>query len=197
MRSNKLIVFEGIDGSGKQTQAALLAKHLRKEKKTMTVFSFPRYDTAIGKLIHDALAGKLGNPLALPPSVTSALHLLGYSAAKGEIEKALKKGHVSCDRHVPSTLAYDSAKLRGAEADAFVRFLERVAYRELKLPKPDVVVYLDIPVFVAQRLIAGKKKDRYERSIPYQSRVAKAYRKLARRENWRRPSVRRTSGTHE
>ncbi len=182
---HQLIVFEGIDGAGKATQVKMLAERLRAQGKRVTVFSSPRYETPTGKLVRAALEGAYGDFVGLSPYFSALPYLLDFAASRDEIRAALKKGMVICDRHVPSTVAYHSAKLSGAKAKEFIRLVEHVAYTVLGVPEPTLVVYLHLPVGKAQELMHKKKKDQHERDTGYQARVAKAYALLAKRKNWR------------
>ena len=184
MGKGKLIVFEGIDGAGKATQVKLLVKKLRAEGKQVTVFTSPRYDLPTGRLVKDALQGKFGNFVGLSPYLSGTPYLLDFAAWRDEVKAALKKGVVVCDRYVPSTVAYHSAKLSGSSAGAFIRWAENIAYKQLRLPEPSTVIYLDVAVTTAQHLMRKKKKDQHERAVGYQKRVAAAYRALGKRKNW-------------
>lgn len=181
----KLIVFEGIDGAGKATQVELLVARMKKAGKKVAVFTSPRYGTPTGDLVKSALHGFYGDFVALSPYLSGLPYLVDFAAMKGEILLALKKGDVVCDRYVPSTLAYHSAKLSGAAAEEYIATIEDIAFSKIGLPKPDKVIYLHIPVEVARRLMEHKKKDQHERNAAYQARVAQAYTSLARRKNWR------------
>lgn len=185
MSKNKLIVFEGIDGAGKATQVALLEKRLRAEGKRVAVFASPRYDKPTGKIVKDALHGLYGDFVGLSPYLSAAPYLLDFAASRDEILRALGEGTVICDRYVPSTLAYHSAKLSGDEALNFIQLVEDIAYKRVGLPEPDKVIYLHIPVETARRLMETKKKDQHERDAKYQGRVALMYAELAKRKNWR------------
>lgn len=181
----KLIVFEGIDGAGKATQVELLAKHMRRAGKPVTVFASPRYGTVTGDIVKSALHGAYGDFVALSPYLSGLPYIVDFAAMKDEMLRALKKGDVICDRYVPSTLAYHSAKLSGESARQFIATVEDIAFSKLGLPKPHRVIYLRVPVEVARRLMERKKKDQHERNAAYQARVAQAYAGLAARKNWR------------
>jgi dTMP kinase len=188
MKSNRLIVFEGIDGAGKATQVELLRKRLVASGKKLTVIVSPRYDTPTGKIVKRALEGEFGNFVALSPYLSGLPYLLDFAAERDELVKALEKGMVICDRYISSTLAYHSAKLPQTKQKAFLDFVENLVYRDLHLPKPDLFIYLDVPVSNAQRLMKGKKKDQHEKDVGYQKRVADAYNSLAKRKDWRKIS---------
>ena len=99
---NRFISFEGIDGSGKSTQANLLKTKLQLDGYKVKMIHFPRYDTKIGAIIKDVLFGEIQmDNLAL-----QMLYIIDQINAKKEIEEGLKEGYVICDRYDLSTLAY-------------------------------------------------------------------------------------------
>lgn len=185
MAHGKLIVFEGIDGVGKATQVALLAKLLRAEGKKVTVFTSPRYDLPTGKLVRRALLGEFGDFVALSPYLSALPYLVDFAAWRDDVLGALNKGDVICDRYIYSTIAYHGAKLSGAAQAKYIRALTRIAFRELRLPQANIVFFLDVPVAISQSLMAKKKKDQHERNTAYQERVARVYRSHPRAKNWR------------
>ena len=190
MAKGKLIVIEGIDGAGKGTQVACLAKRIQRGKNVVTVFSFPQYKKPVGRFIRAALGGQFGDFVSLNAYFSAFPYLIDMLLARAEIEAALKKGTVLCDRYVPSTIAYHSAKLKGVKRREFVSFLERFAYGELGIRKPDAVIYLDMPVKNARALLladptkGAKKLDQYEKNISYQKQVAEVYSVQKRRRPW-------------
>ncbi len=186
MRTNTLIVFEGIDGSGKATQAKLLAVRLRKQGHQVTQIRSPRYQKPIGKLIKDALAGKYGDFVALSPYFSGLPFLLDFATMRDSLVSALKIGIVVADRYVPSTLAFHGAKLEGTERKTFITFAQDLMYTEAKLPKPHLVIYLNVSPSLAEDHMdtAGKDLDQFERDRSYQARVAKVYASLAKDRSW-------------
>jgi dTMP kinase len=185
MVRGKLIVFEGIDGVGKQTQVALLAKRMRAEGKTVQVFSIPRYKTPIGKLIKRALHGEFGDFRHLDPHLSSMPYFMDYALAKDEFERALREGDVIFDRYVQSTFAYHAAKISGASQQKLLRELETIAFKEIKLPRPDAIILLDVPPEVARTLMHKRKQDQNERDRDYQRKVAAIYKGMAKGKEWR------------
>lgn len=184
MARGRFIVIEGIDGVGKATQVALLAKHFRAMRKKVTVFTSPRYDLPTGKLVRRALSGEFGDFVALPPHLSALPYLLDFAAWRDEVFAALEKGDVICDRYVYSTISYHSAKLSGAAQKKYIQSITKTAFNELRLPQADIVFFLDVPVAISQALMAKKKKDQYEKNTEYQERVARVYRSHPRAKNW-------------
>jgi len=187
MKSGTLIAFEGLDGSGKATQAMLLKRRLQKAGKTVTLFSFPQYGTLVGKFIRDTLYGMHGDLHAIPPYHGTIPYSLDRGIAAPKIRTALARGIVIADRYTTASLAYAGAIAGPKEASRLTRFIEQLEYRELKVPRPDAVVYLVADAKTARsrmRREPAKKLDRNERDIAFQKRVAAHYAKLAKRKEW-------------
>lgn len=154
----KFIVFEGVDGAGKGTQIAMLEKRMRGSARRFSILSSPRYETPTGKLVRRALTGEFGDFVGLNAYLSAQPYLLDFAAGREVTLDALKKGTVISDRYVSSTLAYHAAKLPPEERKAFIALIEELMYRVFKLPKPDLVLYFDVPVDQAQKNMKGKKK---------------------------------------
>lgn len=202
-----LIVLEGGDGSGKATQATLLQERCRDTGAAVSVFDFPRYEQSYaGKLVGECLAGKHANFRHLSPHLASLPFTLDRAGARDEIAQARSQGVVMCNRYTSSNIAYQAAKLLPADRDAFIAFLEALEYEELGIPRPDLVVYLDVPTHIASELISqkhargylaetGETKDQHERDTAYQDAVAEVYRELAgQRADWQVVTCTDTSG---
>jgi dTMP kinase len=187
MRTNTLIVFEGIDGSGKATQAKLLTARLKKQGHQVTQIRSPRYQKPIGKLIKAALRGAHGDFLALSPYFSGLPYLLDFATMKDSLVASLKIGIVVADRYVPSTLAFHGAKLDGSARHTFIAFVRTLMYKEAGLPKPHLVIYLKVPPALAKDHMdsAGKDLDQFESDRGYQTRVAATYATLAKDRSWR------------
>src|SRR5262245_8348166 len=158
-----LIDIEGIDGSGKGTQARLLCDRLKGAGVSATLVSFPRYqETLFGRAVGEFLNGKYGSLAAVHPFLVSLLFAGDRYESKSFLLEAIKKSEiVVLDRYVPSNVAHQASKLEGAaRADLAARILE-IEYTIFGLPRPDVVLLLDLPVSVAQELIAKKGARQY------------------------------------
>jgi dTMP kinase len=165
-RKGLLIVFEGLDQSGKQTQAEALRDHLTSLGRECRLLSFPDYSTPIGSEISRGLHGER----EYGPDVMQLLYVANRHEKKPEIERDLDAGiTIICDRYIASTIAYGEA--HGLDA-AWLAEIQRY------LPAPDLSVLLDIaPETAAQRKAAGR--DKYERDLPLLSRVRDSYRRQA------------------
>ena len=171
--SGYLIAFEGLDQSGKQTQAELLRDQLKQEGHKSRLVSFPDYGTSIGEEIARALQGERD----YGPDVMQLLYIANRYELKADMTGWLAGGTVLvCDRYLASSIAYGEAQGLDPEWLADVqRFL----------PKPDLTILLDIaPETAVQRKAAGR--DRYERDLALLSRVRASYRRQADEHEWLR-----------
>ena len=191
-----LIVIEGIDGSGKGTQAARLVKRLEHQHRQVQLLSFPRYsDTFFGEAIGRFLNGQFGELNNVHPALVSLLYAGDRFESKAVIETAQSSAEVIvCDRYVPSNLAHQGGRLQGSERRNLVQWIERLEYELYQLPRPDLVIVFDLPVPLAQELIARKSKRAYtdraadiqEADSRYLEQVRETYHELAHtnRETW-------------
>ena len=166
-----LIAFEGLDQSGKQTQAELLCDTLVAAGRSCDLLSFPDYATPIGSEIHRALRGERD----YTPDVMQLLYVANRYETKGRIARLLDAGHVVlCDRYMASSIAYGEAQ----ELDR-----EWLGDVQRFLPAPDLTILLDIPPQVAvERKASGR--DRYERDLALLQRVRESYRQQAADPTW-------------
>lgn len=200
-RSGKLIVIDGIDGSGKATQTALLAKRLRQEGWLVKKIDFPRYEeNFFGKLLGQCLAGVFGDFTKVDPHFASVLYAADRFETAGKIRQWLAGGYtVLADRYVSANQIHQGAKIRDyRKRKKFLKWLEIMEYKIFSLPYPDLVIYLDVPHNVSRRWLrqkAAQRKKRYlrgrrdvvENNLAYlrQARANALY--LARvNKNWRK-----------
>jgi dTMP kinase len=171
MTRGLLIAFEGLDQSGKQTQAERLKAAIEARGGTCRLLSFPAYDTAIGEEIHRALHGTRD----YTADVMQLLYVANRYEHKPQIEQWLAAGiTVVCDRYVASSIAYGEAH------DLDPRWLAEI---QRFLPVADLTVLLDIaPDTAAERKAANR--DKYERDLALLSRVRDSYRRQAEQDGW-------------
>jgi len=187
-KRGKLIVIDGTDGSGKATQVALLAKRLKKEGHTVKLLDFPEYyKNFFGKFIGHCLSEQYYNFVNLHPKITSVLYAADRWESSEQIKEWLKKGYiVLANRYVSANQIHQGGKVLNAKKRAdFIQWLDELEYGVFKLPKPDAVFYLSLPMNIILRLIkernkktsrsyTGKKKDIVEGNIPYLTNSNKA-----------------------
>jgi dTMP kinase len=166
-----LIAFEGLDQSGKQTQAERLRDRLITAGRHVRLLSFPDYETGIGAEIGRALRGERD----YGADVMQLLYVANRYEYKKEILRELEAGTVLvCDRYIASSVAYGDAQ-----------GLDRVWLLEIQkyLPQPDVTFLLDIPPDVSARRKI-QERDRYERDLALLERVRDSYLRLADSLGW-------------
>ena len=166
-----LIAFEGLDQSGKETQAQQLRERLRQGGRKVRLLSFPDYGTSIGEEIARALAGER----EYGPDVMQLLFVANRHERREAIRQWLDGGLILlCDRYRASSIAYGEAHgLDPAWLEEIQRFL----------PSADLTIYLDIePATAAAR--KAHDRDRYERDLALLSRVRDSYRHQAAHANW-------------
>jgi dTMP kinase len=166
-----LVAFEGLDQSGKETQAHLLRDHLRAGGRRVRLVSFPDYGTSIGEEIARALQGER----EYGPDVMQLLFVANRYERKPDMDAALEKGLVLlCDRYVASTIAYGEAQgldaVWLADVQAFLR-------------PPDLTILLDIAPDTAVRRKASDR-DSYERNLALLGAVRASYLRQAAAGGW-------------
>jgi len=169
--SGHLIVFEGLDQSGKQTQAELLRDRLKQEGHKARLVSFPDYGTPIGEEIARALQGER----EYGPDVMQLLYVANRYERKPDLQRWLDGGLILvCDRYMASSIAYGEAQ--GLDA-AWLAEIQRF------LPPASLTIMLDIaPETAVQRKAVDR--DRYERDVAMQARVRESYRRQAAAGGW-------------
>jgi dTMP kinase len=169
--AGQLIAFEGLDQSGKQTQAELLRERLKGEGRKARLVSFPDYGTSIGEEIARALQGER----EYSPDVMQLLYIANRYERKADLLRWLEGGLILvCDRYIASSVAYGEAQ--GLDADWLVEV-------QKFLPPPALTIVLDI---APETAVARKAvdRDRYERDLALQSRVRESYLRQASADGW-------------
>ena len=169
--SGLLVAFEGLDQSGKQTQAELLRDGLTSAGRSVRLLSFPDYETVIGAEIGRALRGERD----YTADVMQLLYVANRYEWKGEILRAKEAGTIIvCDRYLASSIAYGEAQgLDGAWLTEIQKYL----------PQPDVTFLLDIAPDVSARR-KTVDRDKYERDLALLARVRESYLRQAGRSGW-------------
>lgn len=184
----KLIVFEGSDGSGKETQSKLLLRYLRAQKIPSAYISFPRYEQSLwGAMVKRYLAGDFGKVREVDPYLASLSYAGDRVSAAPAIRKWVDEGKVVvCNRYVGSNMAHMGGKVKSqSEKSKFIKWLEQLEYGENKIPKEDLVIFLSVPLSVSRQLIKNRQLDIHESDLAYLGQVIKVYEELARtRKNW-------------
>lgn len=209
-KKGKLVVIDGADGSGKATQTKLLVARLKKEGYRVATFDFPRYEeNFFGSLIGNAIKGEHGDFVHLDPYIASTLYACDRFETRPKIESALRSGKVVVlDRYVSSNQLHQAGKVQAIkERRVFLRWLDEMEHRVFALPRPDVILYLDVPQWVSARLlkeqIARDKKaylkkggrDTVEEDAEYLAQARQSALKLLKEQkSWERVVCTNTQG---
>lgn len=191
--SGKLIVLEGIDGSGKSTQYELLCRRLELDGVSFRKIVFPRYDKESSALLRMYLAGEFGkNPSDVNAYAASTFYAVDrYASFKTDWGDWYKQGGVVlCDRYTTSNACHQGSKLPEKELAHFLNWLAEFEYGYLELPRPDLVIYLNTELEASLALIrsrqqAAVKGDIHEKDEQYLRRALKTGRYAAAHYHWR------------
>lgn len=179
MDKGKLIVIEGVDASGKETQTALLYEALKARGVKVRRVTFPDYESQSSALVKMYLNGDFGSdPGSVNPYAASLMYALDrYASYKTQWGGWLEEGGwIVADRYVTSNVIYQAAKMSAPEEKRdFILWLEDIEYGKLGLPRPDRVLFLNMEPKAAAALMAarpnkitsGSEKDIHERSSDY------------------------------
>lgn len=192
-----LIAIEGIDGSGKGTQAERLLAKLKQEGIAASLVGFPRYDqTLFGKSIGDFLNGRFGELDEVNPFLASLLYAGDRFESRDHILRKIESTQVVIfDRYIPSNIAHQGAKLSGKEQSEFIQWIEQIEYQIFGLPRLDLAILLDLPADYAQKLVAEKQARSYTEKVAdlqeadqsYLANVRQVYLHLAEvNQHWRK-----------
>ncbi len=192
----KLIVIEGTDCSGKETQSNLLVKKLNDDGIKTETFCFPYYNSPTGKIIAGPYLGKeeygkgyfLEGASNVNPLVASLYFAADRKYNIDKINEKLKNGiNVVVDRYIDSNLAHQGAKIYDdEERNKLFKTLETLEYDLLELPRADITIFLYMPYQYANLLKQNRKEkaDEHERDEKYLKNAEKTYLSLANRNNY-------------
>ncbi|MDR2337253.1 MAG: dTMP kinase [Deltaproteobacteria bacterium] len=191
MKTGKLIVVEGTDCSGKETQTNLLIERLKSENRKIKKLSFPAYNTPTGKIVGGSYLGKEHIGQGLFPegaaNVDPKVAALYFAAdrkynAKKVIDLLANGTSVLLDRYIESNMAHQGGKLVSpAERRAMYNWLEKLEYELLELPRPDLTIFLYMPYQFALELKKNRAEtaDQHENSVEHFLQAEKAFLELA------------------
>ncbi len=199
MKRGKLIVIDGTDGSGKATQTGLLIKNLKKDKKKVKVVDFPEYySNFFGAFIGHCLSEQYYNFVKTHPKIASVLYAADRFESKDMIEQWLKAGFiVVANRYTSANQIHQGGKIKNTKKrEAFIKWLAEMEYGVFKIPRPDAIFYLNVPIPVVVKLIKkrnaqgtraylGNKKDIAEKDYAHLENSRKSALWLAKtQKNW-------------
>ncbi len=191
---SKIIVIEGLDGSGKATQTALLAQKLSDRGVKVRRLEYPDYDSPSSSLVKMYLSGEFGSkPEDVNAYAASAFYAVDRAAGfLGDWKNDYQSGTLFlCDRYCTSNIIYQMAKVSDSERDAFIAWQADFEYDKLGLPHPDAVIYLDVSPDVSQKLMEKRyggdqsKKDLHESNLSFLLSCRKSALYAAEKCGWR------------
>lgn len=173
--TQKLIVIEGLDGSGKATQAKLLAEGLKVDGMTVREVSFPDYQSPSSSLVKMYLGGEFGShPDDVNAYAASSFYAVDrYASFKKDWREDWERGIVIADRYTTSNAIHQCSKIPKDKWDSYLDWLFHYEYELLGIPEPELVIYLRVDPEVSQRLVTERyegqeeKKDIHEKDLEY------------------------------
>jgi dTMP kinase len=187
----KLIVIEGLDGSGKSTQIELLKSKL--SDKSVHQIKLPDYDSPSSTLVKMYLHGEFGgNPDDVNAYAASAFYAVDrFANYKTKWKSFYDRGDIIIsDRYTTSNAYHQSTKIPRADWSAYFNWLEEFEYNQIGIPKPDAVIYLDMPIEISQKMMSKRysgdesKKDIHESNINYLLKCREAALVAAKEMKW-------------
>ncbi len=188
----RIIVIEGLDGSGKATQSARLMEKLS-EKYTVKKLSFPDYESPASAPVRMYLGGEFGTDAGCVNAYAAASFYAVDRVASylKDWKKDYEEGVLFVlDRYSTSNMVYMTSKLPCEQWDEFITWLSHYEYDLLGLPRPDGVIYLDMPTEVSQKLMSGRynsdesKKDLHEKDVEFLNACRKSALYAAENQGW-------------
>lgn len=162
-KRGKLIVIDGSDGSGKATQTRALLARLKREGYRTKTLDFPQYEANFfGALIGRSLTGDFGDFIAIDPHIGSVLYAADRFESRPTIERWLKAGYVIVlDRYVSANQIHQGGKIHDVKKQKeFLGWLDQMEHGVFGLPRPDAIIYLDVPIEVSQKLLSQEEQKR-------------------------------------
>ena len=189
----KLIVFEGTDGSGKATQSRMLCQRLAQEQMAYQNIDFPRYGQPSAVMVQEYLDGKLGKTAgdvnAYAASILYAVdRFASYKQDWGSFYE--QGGLIVADRYTTSNAVHQASKLPDGERTEYLNWLFDLEYGRIGLPEPDLVIYLDMPTEITERMMRSREQqtgthaDIHEQDAAYLQRCRANARKVVEECGW-------------
>jgi len=191
----KLIVIEGTDCSGKETQSKLLVENLTSMGKKAICLSFPMYDTPTGKIVRGPYLGKPEicdgwfpeGSVEVDPKIASLYYAADRKYNIGTVKKYIEEGYyVILDRYTSSNMAHQGCKVLDQDERFNVfQWIDKLEYWLLDLPKPDLTIFLHVPFAISKKLMENRENiDQNEKDDDYLKNAERTYIELSELYHW-------------
>lgn len=190
----KLIIIEGLDGSGKSTQIKLLEEYLKSNEIIYKKIKLPDYDSPSSALVKMYLGGEFGSSADdVNAYAAGAFYAVDrYASFNLGWKKDYESGTlIIADRYATSNSIYQMEKIEESNWDEYLEWSEDFEYNKLSIPRPDCVIYLDMPVEISQRLMTSRydgdenKKDVHEVNVDFLNKCRKSALYTAEKQGWK------------
>ena len=197
IKKGKLIVIEGTDSSGKETQTAMLFERLSEKISNLRKISFPNYESPACAPVKMYLAGEFGTDAEkVNPYPASTMYAIErYASYKTDWGKFYNDGGIIItDRYTTSNMVHQASKIDNSqEKDMYLSWLEDLEYNKMGIPRPDLVIFLNMPTETAQKLMAERKnkitgedkKDIHEKNVEYLKKSHKNACEISKKYSWK------------
>lgn len=189
----KLIIIEGLDGCGKSTQTALLEKYFQNENINYKKIKLPNYESKSSTLVKMYLGGEFGrNADDVNAYAAGAFYAVDrFASYKLDWGRDYEAGTlILADRYATSNSIYQMEKIDEAKWDEYLDWSADFEYNKIGIPKPDLVIFLDMPVEVSQKLMTSRyngdegKKDVHEANVEFLNNCRKSALYTAKKQGW-------------
>ncbi len=189
----KLIIIEGLDGSGKSTQTDLVEAYFRNAEVKYRKIKLPDYDSPSSELVKMYLGGKFGgNADDVNAYAAGAFYAVDrFASYKLNWGKDYENGTlILADRYATSNLIYQMEKIPREQWDSYLEWSADFEYNKIGIPRPDMVIYLDMPVEISQRLMSQRydgdedKKDVHEKNAAFLEKCRESALYAAKMQGW-------------
>ncbi|ERT69684.1 dTMP kinase [Cetobacterium somerae ATCC BAA-474] len=197
IKRGRLIVIEGTDSSGKETQTAVLFERLSEKISNIRKISFPNYESPACAPVKMYLAGEFGTDAEkVNPYPASTMYAIDrYASYKTDWGKFYNDGGIIItDRYTTSNMVHQASKIDNSqEKEMYLSWLEDLEYSKMGIPRPDLVIFLNMPTETAQKLMAERKnkitgedkKDIHEKNIEYLKKSHENACEISKKYSWK------------
>lgn len=191
---SELIIMEGLDGSGKSTQTALLEEYFKNNKIKYRKIKLPDYESPSSTLVNMYLGGEFGSDASdVNPYAAGAFYAVDrFASFKLKWKEDYENGAlILADRYATSNSIYQMEKLDESEWVDYLNWSADFEYNKIGIPKPDLVIFLDMPVEISQKLMTSRyngdegKKDVHEKNVEFLKKCRKSALFAAKIQGWK------------